>query len=201
MVRVYMLVMMPIAMLLMPMTSTVSRIRLGCIFLPSLGPCLPVPLVVFRHSKKLPRQMTIPRSIYLSMIRPCFLVIDREHSGSISTRKLVIESAKFNVVTAYSGAEALETFERFPNIDGVVLNATIHDVPCEQVVATVRGSNSKLPIIVVQGPGAQPCPGASHFVDSFDPASLLELLHQLFPRATQTVKQQDDRLKAEENRS
>jgi hypothetical protein len=39
------------------------------------------------------------------MIRPCFLVVDQEHSGSISTRKLVIETAKFNVLTAYSGAE------------------------------------------------------------------------------------------------
>ncbi|HEX5283639.1 MAG TPA: response regulator [Bryocella sp.] len=135
------------------------------------------------------------------MTRPCFLVIDREHSGSISTRKLVIESAKFNVVTAYSGSEALETFERFPNIDGVVLNATIHDVPCQKIVATIRSRAPRLPIIVVQGPSSEPCPEASHFVDSFDPASLLELLHKLFPRATQTVKEQDDRLKAEENRS
>lgn len=37
------------------------------------------------------------------MIRPCFLVIDREFPGSISTRKLVLETAKFNVLTAYSG--------------------------------------------------------------------------------------------------
>ncbi|HEV2578152.1 MAG TPA: response regulator [Acidobacteriaceae bacterium] len=133
------------------------------------------------------------------MTRPCFLVIDREHSGTISTRKLVIESAKFNVITAYSGAEALETFERFPNIDGVVLNATIHDVPCEQVVATILSRSPKLPIIVVQGPSSEPCPGASHFVDSFDPASLLELLHKLFPRASSAIKQQDDRLKAQEN--
>jgi DNA-binding response OmpR family regulator len=135
------------------------------------------------------------------MLRPCFLVIDREHSGSISTRKLVIESAKFNVVTAYSGSEALETFERFPNIDGVVLNATIHDVPCETIVATIRSRTSQVPIIIVQGPGSQHCPGASDYVDSFDPASLLELLHKLFPRATQSIKQQDDVLKAEENQA
>ena len=42
------------------------------------------------------------------MTRPCFLVVDREHSQSISTRKLVIETAKFNVLTAYSAEEALE---------------------------------------------------------------------------------------------
>jgi DNA-binding NtrC family response regulator len=133
------------------------------------------------------------------MVRPCFLVIDREHSGSISTRKLVIESAKFNVVTAYSGSEALETFERFPTVDGMVLNATIHDVSCEQIVATIRARSPKIPVIVIQGPGSQPCPGASHYIDSFDPATLLELLHRLFPRETNVLKRQDDALKAEEN--
>ena len=133
------------------------------------------------------------------MIRPCLLVIDREHSASISTRKLVIESAKFNVITAYSGAEALETIERFPAVDGMVLNSTLHDVPCEQIVATIRARVPNIPIIVVQGPGGQNCPGASHFLDSFDPATLLELLHKLFPRQAEVIKRQDDNLKAKEN--
>ena len=59
------------------------------------------------------------------MIRPCFLVVDQEHSGSISTRKLVIETAKFNVITAYTGAEAIQTLNKFPAIDAVVLDASI----------------------------------------------------------------------------
>ena len=42
------------------------------------------------------------------MIRPCYLVVDREFSANISTRKLIIETAKFNVITAYSGVEALD---------------------------------------------------------------------------------------------
>jgi len=146
--------------------------------------------------------MTTPdtRAYHNPMVRPCLLIIDREHSASISTRKLVIESAKFNVITAYSGTEALETFERFPNVDGMVLNSTIHDVPCEQIVATIRARTPHAPIIVVQGPGAQSCAGASHYVDSFDPATLLELLHKLFPREVQIIEQQDDALKAKENR-
>jgi DNA-binding NtrC family response regulator len=135
------------------------------------------------------------------MVRPCFLVIDREHSGSISTRKLVIESAKFNVITAYSGSEAMETYKRFPAIDAVILNATIHDVACETIVSTIRRSSPHVPIVVIQGPGAANCPGASHFIDSFDPATLLELLHKLFPREASVIKQQDDALKAEENQN
>ena len=67
------------------------------------------------------------------MLRPCFLVVDREHSGSISTRKLIIETAKFNVITAYSGEEALETISAFPAISGMVMDAGIEDIPCEEV--------------------------------------------------------------------
>ena len=64
------------------------------------------------------------------MPRPCFLVVDREHAGSISTRKLVIETAKLNVITAFSGREALETLARFPKVDAVVLDANMPDMPC-----------------------------------------------------------------------
>jgi DNA-binding response OmpR family regulator len=135
------------------------------------------------------------------MVRPCFLILDREHSASISTRKLVIESAKFNVITAYSGSEALQTFERFPAIDGVMLNATVHDIPCERIVAAIRARAPQVPIVVIQGPSGEACPGASHYVDSFDPAALLELLQKLFPRATQAIEQQDDALKAKENQT
>src|SRR5580693_3560560 len=64
------------------------------------------------------------------MNRPCFLVIDREFPGSISTRKLVIETAKFNVLTAYSGKEALEIFKKFPAVGGVVLDGGLDDISC-----------------------------------------------------------------------
>jgi DNA-binding response OmpR family regulator len=72
------------------------------------------------------------------MIRPCFLVIDQEHSGSISTRKLVIETAKFNVITAYSGEEALQTLTKFSAVDAIVLDAGIKDVPCNALVKQIR---------------------------------------------------------------
>jgi hypothetical protein len=42
-----------------------------------------------------------------------FHVIDHEFPDSISTRKLVLETAKYNVITAYSGREAVETFRLF----------------------------------------------------------------------------------------
>ena len=133
------------------------------------------------------------------MTRPCFIVLDREHSGTISMRKLVIESDKLNVITTYSGAETLETFERFPAVNGVILNAAIPDVSCGEIITIIRDRAPKLPIIVVQGPGGPECPGADYYIDSFDPVPLLELLRQLFPVARSVIKQEDDVLKLEEN--
>jgi response regulator RpfG family c-di-GMP phosphodiesterase len=133
------------------------------------------------------------------MTRPCFIVLDREHSGTISMRKLVIESDKLNVITAFSGAEALETFERFPAVNGVILNAVIPDMPCAEIVSSIRSRAPKLPIMVVKGPGAPECPGADHNIDSFDPVPLLELLRQLFPRAHEVIKRQDNALHIQED--
>lgn len=133
------------------------------------------------------------------MTRPCFIVLDREHSGTISMRKLVIESDKFNVITCYSGRETIESFERFPAVDAMILNAGIPDLSCGEIVTAIRGRAPKLPIIVVQGPGGPECPGADYYIGSFDPVQLIELLRRLFPKATAAIKQQDDLLNVEEN--
>ncbi len=118
------------------------------------------------------------------MLRPCFLVVDREYSGSISTRKLVIETAKFNVITAYSGAEALETLEHFPHVDGVVLDVSISDVPCAALVQRLKQRQPKLTIIAV---GRHACDGADYSVESFEPKTLLDLLKKLHPDQTAQI--------------
>ena len=131
------------------------------------------------------------------MVRPCFLVIDREFPGSISTRKLVIETAKFNVLTAYSGAEARAMFERFPAISGAVLDAGLEDVSCEQMVREIKAKQPNLPVIVVGAPGSQDCPTADYQLDSFQPARLLEILSGLMPIETQAIEDTNENLSRE----
>src|SRR5277367_7155698 len=96
----------------------------------------------------------------LGMNRPCFLVIDREFPGSISTRKLVIETAKFNVLNAYSGQEALEVLSRFPAVSGVVLDGGIEDIPCDELAVQMKSLHPSLPIVVIETPGFADCPHA-----------------------------------------
>jgi len=128
------------------------------------------------------------------MNRPCFLVVDREYSGSISTRKLVIETAKLNVITAYSGGEAIEALKRFPLINGVVIDAGIKDMSCAHLVEELRGIDADLPLIVVNTPGSEHCPGATHYLESFEPAKLLELLKTLTPKEAAVIEARNEHL-------
>jgi CheY-like chemotaxis protein len=133
----------------------------------------------------------------LSMIRPCFLVIDREFPGSISTRKLVIETAKFNVLTAYSGKEALEVFARFPAVSGVVLDGGLDDISCDEVAEKIKLLQPMVPIIVIAAPGFKGCSAADHQLESFDPAKLLEILRSLKPQASAEIEKRNEELSRE----
>jgi DNA-binding response OmpR family regulator len=135
--------------------------------------------------------------LMLCMNRPCFLVIDREFPGSISTRKLVIETAKFNVLTAYSGKEALELFNRFPAINGVVLDGGLDDVSCSEVAREVKQVQPKMPIIVIAAPGFADCPEADYQLESFEPAKLLEILRSLKPDASAEIERRNEELSLE----
>jgi CheY-like chemotaxis protein len=131
------------------------------------------------------------------MVRPCFLVIDREFPGSISTRKLVIETAKFNVITAYSGKEAMELFKRFPAVDGVVLDGGIEDISAEELTEELKAIQPKIPIIVIAPPGSDGCPRADFQLESFSPAKLLEILRGLKPKESARIEKHDEDLSLE----
>ena len=128
------------------------------------------------------------------MIRPCFLVIDREFPGSISTRKLVIETAKFNVLTAYSGREALGIFKRFPAVDGVVLDGGIEDITPEELTDELKAIQPKIPVIVITVPGFDGCPRADFQLESFSPAKLLEILRGLKPKESAQIEKRNEDL-------
>lgn len=131
------------------------------------------------------------------MIRPCYLVIDRETSSGISTRKLVIETAKFNVITAYSSKEAIETLRKFPALEGVVLDAGMEDMPTDALIDALKDLQPKIPVILVCTPRHASCKQADHTLESFDPRLLLALLEKLQPEATAQIERRNEDL--EEN--
>lgn len=134
------------------------------------------------------------------MTRPCFLVIDREFSQSISTRKLVIETAKFNVLTAYSADEAIETIRRFPKVDGVVVDSDLPGTTCEELVRALKEISPKVPVIGLSTPRVGPCEDADYQLQSFDPRQLLALLEKLRPEDAIAVERRNEELKRKEQR-
>lgn len=132
------------------------------------------------------------------MTRPCYLVVDREFSANISTRKLVIETAKFNVITAYSGQEALDTVKRFPAIDGVVLDTTLRDIEAPDLIRQIKQLQSKLPIVLIRSSNHEQCNEADYNLEYFDPASLLELLQGMRPDETALIEARNMTLSQEE---
>lgn len=112
-------------------------------------------------------------------IRPCFLVIDNQYPGSISARKLVIETAQLNVITAYSAQEAIEMLRRFPSVDGVVLDTEVAGIPCAKLIEKLREVHGGIPIVTVSPTGHDKCDGEQHHVSSYDPQALLDQLRQI----------------------
>lgn len=134
----------------------------------------------------------------MDIVRPCFIVVDREYSGSISTRKLVIETAKFNVLTAYSAREGIETLKRFPAVDGLVMNAEIHDMERDELIGSLRRIRPAMPIVVVDGSWGGDSSKGDHQVESFDPAQLLETLRGICLKQTAAIEQPNEELSEQE---
>lgn len=127
-------------------------------------------------------------------MRPCFIILDYDFPGSVSARKLVIESAKLNVITAYSAQEAIETLERFPRVDGVVVNANLEGhMSCREIIEALRRARSSIRIVTVSATGHDPCGGEQFHVSSYDPRQLLNVLEQMSPESTRAIKHESER--------
>jgi hypothetical protein len=119
-----------------------------------------------------------------SSSRPTLLVAEPEPLQALSTRKLVLESGKFNVLTAHSSAEAVSLFREYPNVNAAILVGE-GKIECDVVAAKIKSMNDKVPIIYLHANIAGHCPRADHQLSSHEPEALLELARSLFgdPRA------------------
>jgi DNA-binding NtrC family response regulator len=126
-------------------------------------------------------------------MRPCFIVLDYDLPGAVSARKLVIESARLNVITAYSQDEAVETLERYP-VDGVVINTHVEGrLTCQQFIEKLRKVRRGVPIVTVSASGDAPGDGEQFHVSSYDPRSLLTVLEKMSPDAARAIEHEDER--------
>jgi CheY-like chemotaxis protein len=112
------------------------------------------------------------------MVRPTLLVAEPEPLQAISTRKLVLETAKFNVLTAHSTQEGLQLLRLFPNVSAAVL-VNGQGIDCPQIADQIRQSERKISIIGLSARAGDHCDFADHNISSYDPESLVHLVRQL----------------------
>ncbi len=127
-------------------------------------------------------------------LRPCFLIIDNEFAGSISTRKLVIETAKYNVITAYSYAEAILTLERFPRVHATVLTAD-RAGHADAFLQHVRKAYPEIKRVVTGETLSSDL--ADRHVESYSPERLLQTLRELFPQSSTVLVEHEVKLEQE----
>ena len=103
-----------------------------------------------------------------------------EAPENISARKLVLETAKFNVITAHSAKECLELIRKFSQIEGLIVHSDLDGIHCEKLVRQIKEGNPEIPVIALGSTDGFRCRGADHSVDSHDPQQLLNLLRSKF---------------------
>ncbi len=107
--------------------------------------------------------------------RLSFLLVEKDTDG-LSPRKILIESAKHNVVTAYSPTEGLATFRRFSNVDAIAIDARFGDDVCGEMADQVKTTHPQIKIVAFMSSDDHECGWADYRVEPHDPQSLLDVL-------------------------
>ena len=112
------------------------------------------------------------------MPRPTLLVAEPEPSQALSVRKLVLETAKFNVLTAHSSREALDLFELFPNVSMAVLVGD-DGIDCDAIAKHIKGTSNKIPVVFLTARIGARCNHADHSIPTGEPETLLNLVRSV----------------------
>jgi DNA-binding response OmpR family regulator len=106
-------------------------------------------------------------------------MIEKEQPEGLSARKLVVETAKHNVLTAYDAEAGLELLRRFPKVDVILVHGDLLDQD-NSLLARVKSIAPDKPIILVSPFVSHPAPEATYCLDSHQPAALLKLFAEQF---------------------
>lgn len=117
-------------------------------------------------------------------MRLIVLMIEVEQPEGLSARKLVLETSKHNVITAYSGAAGIGLFRRFPDVDVLVVHVDICDMPFPQVIQEIRQIRPLIPIIALSPQGHAVLDGVDYVIPSHEPQALLAILAEQFNAST-----------------
>jgi hypothetical protein len=103
------------------------------------------------------------------------LMIEEEQPEGLSSRKLVVETVKHNVLTAYTAQDGIDLLRRFPAVDAVL----VHAAQVERnpgLLAEIKALAPGKPIVFASPFARDGASQADFVVDSHKPQALLKLL-------------------------
>ncbi len=107
-----------------------------------------------------------------------FLIVEAGQTG-LSTRKMVLETAGYNVLSTVTAEQALRFAEKYP-VDVVLLDVDVHDIDGPEFIRRLRVRVPRLPVFLL---ASHPWPpeDLSGMVDGVfekmeDPAAMVEQL-------------------------
>jgi hypothetical protein len=103
------------------------------------------------------------------------LMIEPEQPEALSARKLVVETEKHNVITAYDTETGLDLLRRFPNVDALIVHAhCVREHP--DLLKEIKRLVPQTPLVVACPNGFRPPAEADFIVDSHRPDAMVQLL-------------------------
>jgi len=112
-------------------------------------------------------------------MRPIFLVVDPPDPEALSTRKLILESQKYNVLTAFTGPEAVEIAARVP-INAVVLHERVQDGDSVGLAGELKRTRPDVPVWMVAPHPHIRVANVDQVLSSFEPLALVGLAEKTF---------------------
>ena len=118
------------------------------------------------------------------IVRLVVLMVEVEQPEGISSRKLILETARHNVLTAYSGEGAVNLLERFPNVDLAIIHTELEGKEFDATVRRLKEVRPDLYIVALTPMDYGKLEGVNAVLTSYDPQKLLEFLAKRFEAAT-----------------
>src|SRR6202046_1746856 len=85
----------------------------------------------------------------MKIVRLVVLMVEVEQPEGISSRKLILETARHNVLTAYSGDGAVNLLQRFPNVDLAIIHTELEGREFESTVRRLKELRPDLYILAI----------------------------------------------------
>jgi DNA-binding response OmpR family regulator len=115
----------------------------------------------------------------MTVTRPAFIVAEPEPEQALSARKILLETFKYNVITAHSVSETLDLVRLFPNVNALIIHCGIPRFDADDLIQSVKKHAPGLPIIALT-PRERDLKWADYVVHSHNPQELLDLVQRLF---------------------